>query len=72
MSQNGLACCAGNVMQQYRSYIADICHFSRIFQKSRIAHLQHWIFFSTLDVLLMVLEKSEVIFLSSEIKQEQW
>ena len=48
--------------------------FSWIFQICRIANLQHWIFFSFIDDLLRkkALEKSELIFPFSGIKQAQW
>ena len=39
---------------------------------SRIANLQHQIFLSFLDDLVMVLEESEVIFYFSVIKQVQF
>ena len=38
------------------------CHFSGIFRVFGIANLQHWIFFSFLDVVLMFLEKSHISF----------
>ena len=47
-------------------------HFSRIFQISGIENLQHFIFFNFVDTLLMFLEKSEVIFPLTGIKQAQW
>ena len=46
-------------------------HFSRIFQISRIVNLQHLLFFSFINTLLMFLEKSEVIFPFAVIKQAQ-
>ena len=43
--------------------------FSEIFRISGIANLQHSIFFSFLDVLLVFLEGNEIIFPFSEIEQ---
>ena len=47
-------------------------NFSGIFRISRIANLQHWLFFNFVDVFLMFLEKSEGIFPFSGIKEAQW
>ena len=51
-----------NGVVQYR-------HLSRILRISDKANLQHGIFFSFLDVLLVFSEKSEVIFPFSETKK---
>ena len=48
-----------------------IYHFSGILRIFGIANLQQWMFFSFLDVLLMFVEKSEVIFFFSGMKQVQ-
>ena len=37
-------------------------YFSGILRISRIADLQHWIFFNFLDILLMLIEEGGVIF----------
>ena len=43
-----------------------------MFWFSRMTDLKHWIFFSCLDVFLMFLVKSEVMFPISGIKQAHW
>ena len=52
--------------------INQTCQLSRIFRVPWIANLPYWIFFSYLDVSLMFLGKSEVIFPLFGVKQAQW
>ena len=46
--------------------------FSWILRISGIADLQHWIFLKCLDILLLFLEESSVIFPFSRIKKARW